>query len=291
MRIAKFGSACNGFQMQESDLDITILTNNYVNERKFLDLIYKKIAPRFQNKDLISITHDRIRIPLIRYNLPIKVDILCNNVLGILNTRLLNIYSEINPIVKELVLAVKAWGKKIKLIDEMTLPSYGIVLMCIYFLQLKKIIPSLQKITKEKNGKRTRIKIHRTIQQNLEDFETVADFEMDMKSIEKYCTENSYLNKNEFKIWLILRDFFCFYKEGGIFQKKELRINIKKGSVDFKGKDEKNIVFSMKDPFDKYHNPGRKLKYGSQSYTKFMKEFSDAESYASEANIRLLLLN
>lgn len=37
--MAKFGSLCNGFASEDADLDITILTNCFVDEKKIIDHI------------------------------------------------------------------------------------------------------------------------------------------------------------------------------------------------------------------------------------------------------------
>ena len=39
IRLAKFGSLVSGFGGTDSDLDITILTNSYVNESNFLSYL------------------------------------------------------------------------------------------------------------------------------------------------------------------------------------------------------------------------------------------------------------
>ena len=40
LRLAKFGSLTSGFAGIDADLDLTILTNCYVNELEFLTLLY-----------------------------------------------------------------------------------------------------------------------------------------------------------------------------------------------------------------------------------------------------------
>lgn len=37
--MAKFGSLCNGFASEDADLDITILTNCFIDEKKIIDHI------------------------------------------------------------------------------------------------------------------------------------------------------------------------------------------------------------------------------------------------------------
>jgi hypothetical protein len=40
LRLAKFGSLTSGFAGLDADLDLTILTNCYVNEVEFLNLLF-----------------------------------------------------------------------------------------------------------------------------------------------------------------------------------------------------------------------------------------------------------
>lgn len=39
LKLAKFGSLISGFAGTEADLDVTILTNSYVNENNFLQYL------------------------------------------------------------------------------------------------------------------------------------------------------------------------------------------------------------------------------------------------------------
>jgi DNA polymerase sigma len=63
----------------------------------------------------------------------IKVDIIINNILGIINSRFLKAYSVVRW-VKNLGLLVKLWGKNCSLISKSNLSSYAMVLMLIHYL-------------------------------------------------------------------------------------------------------------------------------------------------------------
>ena len=55
-------------------------------------------------------------------------------------------------------------------------------------------------------------------------------------------------------------EFLIYYKQDGVFINKNMRCNVKKGDIDFKAtKEEENYLYSIKDPFDKTHNPGDRL--------------------------------
>ena len=222
---------------------------------------------------------DTIRIPIIKFVLKIdpsdekkifKADIAVNNVLGVANSSLLNIYSEIDKRCKIMGLILKHWAKKWKITNEESLSSYALILMMIYYLQLKKILPSLQRIAKEKrikkNSEKAIMKIKRTVRNQLtEEFETNFEFEKDLVEISKYMKKKGF-GENKQNLLELLLEFFYFYSDKGAFRKFHMKCNIKKGETDFKNtfnKDydrEINYYFSIKDPFDKMHNPGDRVR-------------------------------
>ena len=61
------------------------------------------------------------------------MDIVVNNHCGVLNSSMLEAYSE-NKKLRNLGVILKLWGKKNKLIDPQKLSSYGLILMLLYFL-------------------------------------------------------------------------------------------------------------------------------------------------------------
>ena len=205
-----------------------------------------------------------------------KADIAVNNVLGVANSSLLKIYSKIDKRCKKMGLILKHWAKKWKITSEESLSSYALIIMLIYFLQLKRILPSLQKIAKKKRLLQTKnsneeekpvIIIKRTVKdQKIEEFETNIEFETDIAEIRKYM-ETEGFPKNNQNIFELFLEFFYFYSDKGAFRKYYMKCNIKKGEVYFKNvlteyydTWEKGFLFSIKDPFDKRHNPGDRVK-------------------------------
>lgn len=82
-------------------------------------------------------------------------------------------------------LILKNWAKQWDITREESLSSYALILMMVYFLQLKRILPSLQRIAKEKRKKcaeKPFIRIKRTVKENkTEEFLTDLTFETDLK--------------------------------------------------------------------------------------------------------------
>ena len=81
-------------------------------------------------------------------SLPLQVDVTVNNILAIVNTKLLKDYGAIDGRLLQLVFVVKLWAKRRQVNDSYrgTLSSYCYVLMCIHLLQQRSppILPCLQ---------------------------------------------------------------------------------------------------------------------------------------------------
>lgn len=78
----------------------------------------------------------------------VQCDICINNLLAVVNTRMLRDYSAVDPRLRTLVYCVKHWAKRRKVNEPWTgtLSSYCYVLMCIHLLQSRNppILPCLQ---------------------------------------------------------------------------------------------------------------------------------------------------
>ena len=68
-----------------------------------------------------------------RGKLDIKIDIIVNNILGVINSKFLNVYASVRW-VRNLGILVKLWGKTNGLIDKKALSSYAMILMLIHYL-------------------------------------------------------------------------------------------------------------------------------------------------------------
>ncbi|XP_040938699.1 UTP:RNA uridylyltransferase 1 isoform X3 [Gossypium hirsutum] len=100
----------------------------------------------------------RARVPIVKLMDPvtgISCDICINNVLAVVNTKLLRDYAQIDARLRQLAFIVKHWAKS-RGVNETyrgTLSSYAYVLMCIHFLQQRRpaILPCLQGMEKTYN--------------------------------------------------------------------------------------------------------------------------------------------
>jgi len=103
-----------------------------------LKRVYAVLSEYYKGKDLsielINLTEDRMRIPLVEHKNTsngVKIDICVNNILGFINSQMLRVYSEINDIVRKMVIIIKIWAKKMEITSKSSLSSYALTLMVI----------------------------------------------------------------------------------------------------------------------------------------------------------------
>ncbi|KAK4418718.1 UTP:RNA uridylyltransferase 1 [Sesamum alatum] len=125
-RLHVYGSCANSFGFSKSDIDSE---NN------------------LQNVQALT----RARVPIVKLMDPvtgISCDICINNVLAVVNTKLLRDYAQVDVRLRQLAFIIKHWAKSrgVNETYQGTLSSYAYVLMCIHFLQQRRpaILPCLQ---------------------------------------------------------------------------------------------------------------------------------------------------
>lgn len=105
--------------------------------------------PQFKNKlqidNVYSVINDKIKVPFIRIKfdneMPLnQMDLVCNNINGIKNSKVLERYSK-NKFIRNCALVLKKWAKQKYLIDTQKFSSYGLTLMLLYFFMRVKYIP------------------------------------------------------------------------------------------------------------------------------------------------------
>jgi len=98
-----------------------------------------------------ALTH--ARVPIVKFTDPltgISCDICINNILAVVNTKLIYDYAQIDICLQPLAFMVKHWAKSRQINEtyQGTLSSYVYVLMCIHFLQQHRppILPCSQEM-------------------------------------------------------------------------------------------------------------------------------------------------
>ena len=146
-----FGSVANGFAMSGSDVDISCHCNGVAWQANQLALedLRSRLQPLLANDPKFEVVEEiwSARIPVLRlkFDLALDVDLTCHNLNALCNTRLLRAYSDLSPVVHQVVIAVKVWAKSAGVHGARAghLSSYSVTLMAIYFLQVECQVPCI----------------------------------------------------------------------------------------------------------------------------------------------------
>ncbi|GMI66901.1 UTP:RNA uridylyltransferase 1 [Hibiscus trionum] len=144
-----YGSCANSFGVSKSDIHVCLAFNEDIHNKSEILL---KLADILQSDNLQNVQAlTRARVPIVKLMDPttgISCDICINNVLDVVNTKLLRDYAKIDARLLQLAFIVKHWAKSrgVNATYQGTLSSYAYVLMCIHFLQQRRpaILPCLQ---------------------------------------------------------------------------------------------------------------------------------------------------
>ncbi|KAG2549634.1 hypothetical protein PVAP13_9KG275900 [Panicum virgatum] len=144
-----YGSCANSFGFSNSDIDLCLSIDD--KEMSKVDIILK-LADILQAGNLQNIQPlTRARVPIVKLTDPetgLSCDICVNNLLAVVNTKLLRDYAQIDRRLQQLAFIVKHWAKSRRVNEtyQGTLSSYAYVIMCIHLLQLRRILPCLQEM-------------------------------------------------------------------------------------------------------------------------------------------------
>lgn len=150
------GSTMNGFGSDNSDVDMCLLVRHTEMDQKYEAIEHLgqilKYLKKYDFIEELELIHAKVPIIKFRHTTQnLKVDLNCNNAVGIRNTQLLYCYSKLDWRVRPLVLVVKLWAQcqDINNAKDMTISSYSLVLMVIHFLQCgvnPPVLPCLHSI-------------------------------------------------------------------------------------------------------------------------------------------------
>lgn len=146
-----YGSCANSFGFSNSDIDICLAIDGISMSKSEILLKLADILQADNLENVQALIH--ARVPIVKMMDPvtgISCDICINNLLAVVNTKLLRDYAQIDERLPQLAFIVKHWAKS-RGVNETyrgTLSSYAYVLMCIHFLQLRipAILPCLQEM-------------------------------------------------------------------------------------------------------------------------------------------------
>jgi len=201
----------------------------------------------------------KARVPVVKFKdeeSGMSCDVCLNNTLATENTRLLYVYSRIDPRVREMVILVKYWAKQrgVNTPYHGTLSSYAYVLLVIFYLQTRPnpVVPVLQDLRPPKSTRRggPMIDGHDCyFCDNLEYIESLG-----------FGTRT----RNNESLGQLLVGFFGYFATG--FSYKDSVISIRTGQVLQKSDKEwtakqnsrrDRYWWCIEDPFELTHNLGR----------------------------------
>ncbi|KAL5634201.1 hypothetical protein ACGC1H_006129 [Rhizoctonia solani] len=157
--VLQFGSTGYGVDSDSSDLDLIIKDNKRpmgFSPNAQLSVVYDvktigKILRKSRFADIFVIP--TASVPIVKCRDPftnLKIDINCNELLGLRNTELLAHYCNLYQPLRPLIFFLKRWAKSYGLNDPSAqsgppgFSSYCLALMTVAYLQTRKALPSLQ---------------------------------------------------------------------------------------------------------------------------------------------------
>lgn len=212
-----YGSSSNGFAFQDSDLDVFVdfqlvgsssvcgspgEEENNSRDKARTNLVAHKLRTEERFKSARAILNARIPIVKMRDS---KTGIDCDfNVvssMGVVNSMLINYYRTLDTRCGYLISAVKYMASKLGVVGHGSgdhLNSYTIVIMAIFFLQVRGILPSvatLQKNVKAENKRGWNVAFDK-------DFK-ISEWRAEAETSESY--------QGELTLFSMLKEFLVFY--------------------------------------------------------------------------------
>ena len=265
-KVKPYGSYMNNFMIDTGDIDICIVPKCPILDfSESLGKIKEEITARkYGEFKLIHHTERYLLLKIMDNQTKFIVDITVHTMLPIQNTSLIRLYSLYDQRFHILGLYIKHWAKinKIHGAADNYLSSYALLLMLIHFLQKvvePKVLPNLQRVDKNKT-------IDYEYVYNQETIKTNIYYEEDLYKIREYMNKVNGGKENKESAASLLIKFFEYYS---YFFDSEQKISINKELSETMKTAPDNIAFSIEDPFDIHHNPGKSMTLNSMQYYKF----------------------
>ena len=281
-KVQKYGSFSNTFMVDIGDTDIDICIVPKCSLTFFQNNYLEKLKDGIINSNLGDIKEEIVTsnyiLLKILYSNPkgkFNVDITVHNMLPIFNTYLIRLYGLYDQRFHIMGIYLKYWAKTNNLhgAKDNYLSSYALLLMMIHFLQKivePKILPNLQKIPINNDWS------HPIYGEEIYEYycgdkkhETNCYFEKDSIRIKEYMKKVNDGKFNDETVTNLLVKFFEYYAYFFDYSKQKISVH-KELEESIKYSDD-NIPFSIDDPFEYTHNPGKSMSKNSETYKKFIK--------------------
>ena len=275
-KVTPYGSLLNNFMSDTGDIDICVVPKVPLYE---CQSYVEKIKDEIKNTNLGEILDTQLngRFILIKTRenrFKYSVDITFHNMLCIVNTKLIREYSLYDQRFHIMGIYLKNWAKvnKIHGAPKKFLSSYALLLMLIHFLQKvvdPPVLPNLQKIPINNDLEKPIYKedIYE-YNSNETNYETNIYFEKDINKIDNYMTQLTKGKENKETVVNLLIKFFEYYS---YFYDDKQKISIHKGLRESVKDVEDNFAFSIEDPFEVAHNPGKTMIKYSANHVQFVR--------------------
>ncbi|XP_037899404.1 terminal uridylyltransferase Tailor-like [Glossina fuscipes] len=157
LRVYRIGSRITGIGERDSNFDIFLDIGDtfevFENQPSpYIMNKFKKVSKAMRMVPYIWKIEGKVEralVPVIKaYNFSarIKCEISFSNSLAVINTKLIEHFFDIQPIARHICLFLKNWWRCARLTP--CYPTYSMVLMVTYFLQIKEILPSVEFLQK-----------------------------------------------------------------------------------------------------------------------------------------------
>ena len=274
-KIEPYGSIINNFMMDCGDIDICLVPIDY-NKMNVYNECLDEVKEQIEKKEKCAenVTKEEYtRFSLLKLKdieSGIELDVTVQNMLPILNSKLIRIYSLYEQKFHILGIFLKFWVKKNKIHGNLCkyLSSYALLILIIHYLQSvaePKLLPILQKIENIPN--------EYSFFMEGKEYKTNIYYEEDFDKIQNYMDKVNNNKENTSSISELLIGFFDYYAYKYNNQVdndlNRYKISISKSERE-KVDEEENSAFPLEDPFDINYNPGKSLKLNTLQYKLFI---------------------
>lgn len=285
-KVQKYGSFHNTFMVDIGDTDIDICIVPKISLAEFNTDYLEKLKQGITNAKLGVINNviynNSYTLLKIKYSYisskgkqnGVNIDISVHNILPIFNTHLIRLYGLFDQRFHIMGIYLKYWAKNNNLhgAADGYLSSYALLIMMIHFLQKivePKVLPNLQKIPSNNNYS-SPVYGEEIYEYDYNDkkIRTNSYYENDVQRIKEYMIKVNEGKVNQETVTNLLVKFFEYY---AYFYDSKQKISVHKDLVDSIKDHDDNIAFSIEDPFEITHNPGKSMIKNSENYNKFVK--------------------
>ena len=265
-KVEPYGSIVNNFMTESGDIDICIVPSDH-NLIEDFGIYLEEIKEEAVNEQKCAKSNTLEKyskfmiLKLKDIETEIDLDITVQNILPVINTKLIRLYSLYDQRFHILGIFLKFWVKKNHIhgaIDKF-LSSYALLILIIHYLQTitePKVLPILQQIRNEKkeyiyhNGEK--------------EITTNLYFEEDLEEVKKYMKIINNNENNESSVVELVVGFLEYYS----YKYNHYMISISR-SDKIPTDENEMIAFPLEDPFDIGYNPGKSMKLNTLSHAAF----------------------